>query len=108
MRTAPRPSAGSFEGQAFQAQITRSEKMAQTTQAAADGDGQYVFYGVNPGQTIDVGATGTISSGGRHPDPQLYPAGTAGPNAGVHDSTHTFTVKFGQACGPDDLQMAYQ
>ena len=38
----------------------------------------------------------------------LTPPEQPGPNAGVHDSTHTFTVKFGQACGPDDLQMAYQ
>lgn len=99
---------GSFGGEAFQAQITRSEKMAQTTQAAADGDGQYVFYGVNPGQTIDVGATGTISSGAGTLTLTFTPPEQPGPNAGVHDSTHTFTVKFGQACGPDDLQMAYQ
>lgn len=98
---------GSFGDQAFQAQITRSEKMAQTTQSTGDGTESSTYYGVNPGQTIDVSATGTMGSGAGTLTLTFTPPEQEGPNAGVHSSTHTFTVKFGEACGPDDLQMAY-
>lgn len=97
---------GSFGDQAFQAQITRSDEMAQSTQT--DGDGtEWVFYGVNPGQTIGVSANGAVSSGAGTLTLTFTPPEQTGANAAVHNSTYTFTVNFGQPCGPDDLQMAY-
>ena len=98
---------GSFGDQAFQAKITHSEKMAQSEQSTGDGGESSVYYGVNPGQTLDISATGTMGSGAGTLTLTFTPPEQAGPNAGVHSSTHTFTVHFGEACGPDDLQMAY-
>lgn len=98
---------GSFGDQAFQAQIARSEEMAESDQSTGDGTDSRISYGVNPGQTIGVSATGALNSGTGTLTLTFTPPEQSGANAGVHNSTYTFTVNFSEPCGPDDLQMAY-
>lgn len=98
---------GSFGGQPFQAQITRNDQMAQEDQTSADGSEPYIAYGVSPGQTIQVSATGSMSSEAGTLTLTFSPPEQSGANAGVHSSVYTFEVEFPQKCTSDSLQMAY-
>lgn len=98
---------GSFGGQAFKAQITRNDQMAQSEQTSEDGSGVCVSYGVNPGQTIQVSATGSMSSEAGTLTLTFSPPEQTGPNEGVHNSVYTFEVEFPHKCTSDSLQMAY-
>lgn len=96
---------GSFGGQSFQAQMARSEEMAQSEQTI--GDEPYISYGINPGQTIEVSANGSMSSEAGTLTLTLNPPEQNGANAGVHNSTYTFEVTFSEKCNSGDMQMAY-
>lgn len=97
---------GTFQDQAFQVQITRSDDMAQADQTTADGT-VCTAYGVNPGETIEVTATGSMSSEAGTLTLTFTPPEQHGANAGAHDTTHTFKVEFSQKCDSSSLQMAY-
>lgn len=98
---------GSFAGQPFQAQLVRSEDMAESDQSTgADGE-LCISYGVNPGQTVEVSANGTMSSGAGTLTLSFNPPEQHGASAAAHNTTHTFEVTFPEACSPGDMQMAY-
>lgn len=97
---------GTFLDKAFQIEITRNDSMAQTDQTTADGK-VYSAYGVNPGETIQMTATGSMSSEAGTLTLTLTPPEQPGANAGAHDTTHTFEVEFSQKCDSSSVQMAY-
>lgn len=96
---------GSFAGQPFQAQMARSDEMAEAQQTT--GDDPYVSYGINPGQTIEVSANGSMSSGAGTLTLTFNPPEQDGANAGAHNSTYTFEVTFSETCTSGTMQMAY-
>lgn len=98
---------GTFGDQAFQAQITRNDKMVQAEQTSEDGSGTCVSYGVGPGETIQVNATGSMNSAAGTLTLTFTPPEQPGANAGAHNTIHTFEVAFSEPCTSGSLQIAY-
>lgn len=98
---------GTFGSQTFKAQISRNDKMAQSQQPSEDGSDPGIAYGINPGQTIQISASGSLNSDAGTLTLTFSPPEQQGANAGAHDTTHTFEVSFSEPCTSDSLQMAY-
>lgn len=98
---------GTFHDQAIQVQMVLSDKMTKLDQTSEDGKNLCISYGVGPGETIELTATGSMSSEAGTLTLTLNPPEQHGGNAGAHSSNYTFEVEFPQKCGPDGVQMAY-
>lgn len=98
---------GSFNGEPFKAQFTRNDQMAESDQTTADGSDVCIYYGVNPGDTIEMTMTGSLSSEAGTLTIAITPPEQAGANAAAHNTTHTFKVEFSQKCDAGSVQMAY-
>lgn len=98
---------GTFNGEPFKAQITRNDQMAESDQTTADGSETCIYYGVNPGETIELTITGSMSSEAGTLTLTITPPEQPGANAAAHNTAHTFEVQFTQKCSSGSVQMAY-